>query len=232
MSVLSSSTVEEFRYELLARYSVLRPNAGEHNDLGFRDSKLNNDTDICYYGCSNTYGYGSPIDNRWTTLIDTHKNYVSNNFGICGIGIDDIVSIFIATTKIIKMKTALFLLPDTSRQTIPFLNEKNKLTYKSMLSNFAGLSDPHELDTAKLWFNLPELYYEDRAKISIDLILHIAKLNNIKIYFSSFVKPTFDLLPADKRTKNYHLTDKLGSDKMHPGPTIHQNIANEFIELL
>jgi hypothetical protein len=130
------------------------------------------------------------------------------------------------------MKTALFLLPDISRQTIPFYDEKNKLTYKSMFSNFSGLNSPHELDIAKSWFNLPESYYKDRAKISIDLILHIAELNNIKIYFSSFNETTFDLLPANKRTKNYHLTDKLGSDKMHPGPLIHQNIATEFIELL
>jgi hypothetical protein len=233
MSILAAASVEELQHKLIYRYSFLTPNSGECNSLGFRSSELNSDADICYYGCSWSYGVGVSIDHRWTNIIDKHQNYVSNNFGVCGIGIDELVTIFIATTKFVKMKTALFLLPDISRQTIPFYNrDQNKLHYKNMFPNLQNVDNPYELSIAKAWFTLPNLYYEDTAKTSIDLILHIANLNNIKVYFSGWQQMTFDLLPTDKRTKNYHPSDKLGSDNLHPGPQVHKNIADEFMELL
>ena len=220
--IVAANTLDEFVSELVVRYIHITPGKNTHNSLGFNSDPLKSHCDISYYGCSFTHGNGVENNQRWTDIIDLEKRYQSNNFGISGCSIDDILSIFVATTKFVKMKKALFLLPDYVRQTIKEQNDQ----FINIFPNDNTITSQHP------WFLLPEFYYSDRAQTAINLISYIANINNIEVYFSSWSPEVFELLPVDKRTKNYHKTDYMGTDKLHPGPAIHRNIANEFMELL
>ena len=95
--LLQSQSIEEFRQNLWVRYPGLsNPNSdtnNQYNSLKLRSGPLSESADICYYGCSFTYGTGVADNARWTNQIDLERNIVSNNFGIPGIGIEEIAAI-------------------------------------------------------------------------------------------------------------------------------------------
>lgn len=224
--IVAANTLDEFVSEIVARYKYITPDQNGHNALGFNSDPIRTEADICYYGCSITHGHGVDSNQRWTDIIDSKKGYLSNNFGISGACIDDILSVFVATTKFVKIKKALFLLPDYVRQTIRVEpDDQYDPRYINIFPNLVNLAN-HP------WLALPELYYADRAQSSINLITYIAKINNIDVYFSSWTSEVFELLPADKKTKTWHKNDQLGTDNRHPGPKFHSDVADQFIELL
>ena len=184
--LLSAKSLSDFRDELLQRFSFLKElqNTPGHNIFGFRSAEINTDVDVCYYGCSFTYGEGVPVENCWTTLVDSSKHFTSNNFGICGIGTDEILSIFAATSQFVKMKKAIFFLPSPCRLTIPV---------DSTPGLYTNLFPKRQiLDPNRKFFQLPDSYYLDRAKSSINLISYIAKLQGIETYFSSWHESIFE----------------------------------------
>ncbi len=136
-SILASHTLEEFKSAVNRKHWNLfhtAPIPDEYkskisyipNSFGFRDTDMIADVDICYYGCSITYGVGVPLESRYTNLIDNELNYASNNFAVGGSSLEDAAHLFITTSKFVKMKTAFFLLPDYLRTTFPIQVEKDK----------------------------------------------------------------------------------------------------------
>lgn len=227
--IVASTSLAELVSELMLRYESVSTNEPLHNSMGFNSDEFKLNVDVCYYGCSFTYGEGVDRNQRWTDVIDYKQGYSSNNFGIRGVCIDDILSIFVATTKFIKMKKALFLFPDCARQTFPiYLHELKKSKFINIYPGYPTFYT----DIAKTWFSLPDLFYEDKTQSAINLITHIANLNNIDLYFSSWSPTVFKLLPQDKRIKNYVPNDNLGSDGAHPGSEYHNQLAQKFIDLL
>lgn len=228
--IVASTTLDEFVSEIVLRYKHVTPGKNYHNSLGFNSDELRLDADVCYYGCSFTHGVGVESYQRWTDIVDYKQGYLANNFGIPGACIDDILSVFVTTTKFVKMKRALFLLPDYARQTLPY--DYDQFGNPKFANLYPELDNTAPADIIKIWFSLPDLYYADRAQSAINLITYIADINNIELYFSSWSLEVFDLLPHDKRTKNWHKNDKLGTDNSHPGPDYHDRLAQEFIKLL
>jgi hypothetical protein len=222
--IVAAVDLDEFVSEITKRYKVITPGINQHNSLGFNSDELRTVADACYYGCSFTHGHGVESNQRWTDIIDLDQGYLSNNFGISGACIDDIVAVFIATTKFVDMKRAFFLLPDYTRHTI----RVNKDQYINIFPNSSYNDGP----AARAWFSLPEHYYADRAQSSINLIEYVAKLNNIEIYCSAWTQEVFDLLPVNQRTNQWYPSDRQGTDRIHPGPNWHRLVAQQFINIL
>ena len=229
-SLITSTTIGEFSNELHRRFCWMVPYAtGEHNSLGFRDHELIINADICYYGCSFTYGESVDISERWTARLDSKTNMPSNNFGMIGASIDDILAIFVATTNFVRMKKALFLLPSPSRQTMLFSHDKFKKIspeYDTTLQE-----DPEGRYAANAWFRLPHEYHLDRANTAINLISYIANLNNIVPYFSSWDIETYKLLTHNVTRQRCH-SDSNAADGRHPSASSHLKFSQQFFEIL
>jgi hypothetical protein len=172
--------------------------------------------------CSYTYGQGIRISDRYDKFIDQHLKYKSNNFGISGIGIDEILSVFATTSRFIKMKKAIFLLPSCYRQ---YINGYN-IFPNSVLDGNPGKK------YADIWYRLPSEYFIDRATTSIQIILRLAELQNIQCILTSYRSETVNLLPYNSLPEPIIESDKLGSDKHHPGPDWHKSLAEQFINIL
>jgi hypothetical protein len=231
-NLLSATSLTEFKELLHNRYPVLTGNSNivqdkvfdNTNSYGFKGNELLPEVDICYYGCSFTFGHHIDYKDCWTTIVDKQTQLTTNNFGIPAASIDEILIIFASTIKFFKMKKAIFLLPEPVRQhmAVKKLTE-NKFKY----SNFLPRS-PHEF--ANAWLSLPNEYYLDKALSTIGLIQCIAKLSNIETYWSSWDLEIYDVLPENKIALFYN--DRLASDNQHPGPVAHYNFAQEVIKIL
>ena len=215
----------------------------ETNELGFHSGTLLTDVDICYYGCSFTSAIGVSRRSRWTTLVDAELQYQSNNFGMPGASIEEIMRCFAASTKFVRMKTAVFLFPDMHRYTMPFVSSTDhKVNYVKLFGNYQNSPYivPPKLKTqyqttCKTYYKLPYEYFTDRFKNTIEMICYIAGLHGIKIYLSTWV-------PTDESVKilaatNEHiipgmLNDSTGRDGIHPGVSAHRQFADNVISAI
>jgi len=214
----------------------------ETNELGFNSGPLLTDVDICYYGCSFTFAIGVSRRSRWSTLVDAELGYQSNNFGIPGAGIEEIMRCFAASAKFVRMKTAVFLLPDMHRYTMPIRNN-NMVRYCNLHHNYENSHNlgivPEFLTqyqaTCKTYYDLPYEYFTDHFKNTLQMICYIAGLHGIKIYLSSWDR-------SDERAKilaatNEHIIpsipfDHNGRDGLHPGVLAHRQFANDVISAI
>ena len=218
---------------LLHRFGYInaRPTQHEHNSYNFRSGDLVTTADVCYYGCSFTYGVGVELNSRWTNQIDSTMGLSSNNFGVEAIGIDEILNIFTITSRFVKMKRAVFLLPAASRQTIAVPNNM----YINALPMFDRLvRSPTAKHYSSIWHQLPTEYFIDRAINSIQLIVRLAELQNISCIFATWDHEVFDILPATKVPEVFlNLAGAtMGSDGLHPGPDWHTHVAQSIMKLL
>jgi hypothetical protein len=230
--ILSATSLNEFKELLHNRYPVLTGNLNgvrsaafdDTNSYGFRGNEPLPVVDICYYGCSFTFGHYVDYKDCWTKIVDNHTQLTSNNFGIPAASIEQILIVFAASLKFFKMKKAFFLLPEPIRQhmAVEKLTE-NKFKYSNVLPG-----KPHKF--AEAWLKLPNEYYLDKALSTIGLIQCLAKLSNIETYWSSWDSEIYDVLPKNKIA--LFCNDKLASDNRHPGPVAHYNFAQEVIKIL
>jgi hypothetical protein len=216
----------------------------ETNELGFYSGPLLTDADICYYGCSFTTAVGVSRKSRWSTLVDAEFGYQSNNFAMTGVSIEEILRCFAASTKFVRMKTAVFLLPDMHRYTMPVVTSNDHtVNYCNLFTNYQNSSYYDvlpKLKTAyqticKTYYELPDEYFIDRFKNTIQMICYIARLHGIKIYLASW-----DF--SDERVKilaatNEHiipsiLFDRKGRDGLHPGISAHRQFADDVISAI
>ena len=209
------------------------------NSTGLRGPELSTDVDICYYGCSMTYGVGLPYNAVWTSMIDRHFNFKSNNFGISGIGADEMLKLFMASNRFIKMKKAAFLFTEIHRHTIPYINHKKQITINLHPTYESTYKEKDIRNTGYHYFSLPDIFFEDKFEIAIQKIMYIAEIKNIDLYFSSWIN-LFPTLSEIARN-NSHVTvvndiynDGRGRDHFtrpwgHMGINSSTELANNFI---
>ena len=232
-NILSINSLDNLRQALIDRFKYIngRSTQHEHNSYNFRSGDLVTTADVCYYGCSFTYGVGVELNSRWTNQIDRARGYSSNNFGVEAIGIDEILNIFTITSRFVDMKRAVFLLPAASRQTIAVPNNMyiNALPMHDQL-----IQSPVAKHYASIWYQLPNEYFIDRAISSIQLIVRLAELQNISCIFATWDNEVFDILPAVKvpEVVGQKKEDPRGSDGLHPGVVWHTRLAQEVMKLL
>lgn len=236
MYTLSASTsLSEFKENLYIRYPFLKSYRHQHdgiNSFGLRHNEPLDDVDICYFGCSYTFGEQVAANDVWTNIVDQTLNLSSNNFAVPGIGPDEMLLIFSTVLNFVKMKRAVFVLSSCSRQTIPIENNTS-VGYINAFPEFEKLYNSNHVNyqTLKTWFSLPNSYYIDRTMNSINIIKQLAKYNNINLYWSSWIGSLHSMLP-DKKTSHKFINDQMAKDRAHPGPQAHANFAQEIIKIL
>lgn len=162
----------------------------DHNSAGFRDTEIETDVDICYFGCSVTYGVGVPSEDRYTDLVNQHFGFKSNNFGISGVSSEEMLKMFLTLSKFINTKKAVFSFPDIHRYVMPI----NDLRI-NMHPNFEELyDDSNILKISRHFYQLPEEYFVDKFKVCIHTIINIAQTKNIELYLFSWNSQCHELL--------------------------------------
>jgi len=224
LGIVGSSTLDELAINLHERYPTVE--STDVNKHGFRDSEILTHAQTCYYGCSVTYGYGVERDERFTSLISGS----SNNFGLCGIGVDEMLWLYMATSKFVTIERAVFMFPNIYRYTVPLSDR-----HYNIFPNYHKTNPGHELirDFGDTYYKLPDSYFMDKFKNQLAAIIYISELKNIPLYFSSWVPRVHDLLV--RLTKNQNVTivapmenDNGAIDKLHPSIDAHKQIASEF----
>lgn len=234
--------VEEYGYDPYFEY--------KNNSAGFRDSEIDENVDICYYGCSITYGVGVPTEARWTSLIDKEFNFKSNNFAISGISTEEMLKLFMVTSRFVKMKRAAFNFPDIYRYTMPIFHEGTTFDgYTRMHPMHETIGEESDFlkkcgysKICRHFYSLPDSFFIDRFRIAIQTIIYIAEINNIELYFSTWTNAT--TLLKDISTKHKHINvanrmilDRRGRDLMvppwaHTGILSHKALADDYINLI
>jgi hypothetical protein len=196
---------------------------------------LEPEVENCYYGCSWTYGSCIKQENVWTSQLDKLGGFnKTNNFGRPGAGIEEILRLFVTTTRLFKMKRAIFLLPEIYRYTIPVLYKNEKIQYRNFFINAEPGASNTEAKT--IWnsiYSLPEEFFIERARIYIEMMIYISQILNIEIYIGSWGNETRKILSTYSNTKlniNIPDSDRLAEDSKHPGPEAHKIIAKNFFE--
>lgn len=216
----------------------------QHNTVGFRDTEIQTNVDICYYGCSMTYGIGVPVEARWTNVVDRQYNFTSNNFSVPGIGIPEIANLFLATNRFIKMKYAVFLLPDMHRFTFPIerTDKGNKVINTKFHPNFDDIYKCKNVSyVGKRIYSLPDVYFKRELERSIEIIVEIARLSGIKIIIGSWAIDYEDIKHLTNLCDHVScvsgiLQDRRGRDAVfrkgceHPGINAHREFADSVIE--
>ena len=263
---LNCKTLEEFKFKMMKYYylpPIERDNPAygnawvqkvpeaaqydpffkyDHNSYGFRDTEVEDNVDICYYGCSMTVGIGVPVETRWTNIIDSEFGYKSNNFAISGLGAEEMLKIFLVTSKFIKMKKAAFLFPDFHRYIMPIRFENNDLRYPRFHPNFEDLyTEPEILHAGKHLYSLPDEFFYDRFRISLDIIIEFARIQNIKLYLGSWSISRYEIENLVNGREGVYCIDSMEQDRKgrdcvfrpmgeHPGIESHKNFAQGIID--
>jgi len=204
----------------------------QFTSLGFRDAELPEHIDIAAFGCSYTFGVGLPIYGLWHKILTKDTNLLSYNFGQPGASIPAIADIFNIVSNNVHMDKAIFLLPNYMRDLITYetgIKFKRCVELKSIMpeSPNVGCTYKDIIHEAHYKYT-PDAEFVRKMKDSVYLIEAMAKIKNIKVYFSSWDHPTYELLqvmdlryarllkewtwPSDKA-----LYKDLARDSMHPG---------------
>jgi hypothetical protein len=191
------------------------------NYYGFRDTQLSHVVDTCYYGCSITFGYGVHIDARWTSVLDRECKSTSNNFGVNGLGVNEISNLFTKSSQIVTMNRAIFLLPNLHRATMLIEDE-----YLPVHVHYAD--SPHR-DVFKNYWSLPDSYLIDALHNNIETILYVAKLKGIEVFFSSWDDQVYNELDRYNRLPMFPENDREGRDGTHPGIAAHKTFADRVL---
>jgi hypothetical protein len=220
-----------------------------HNTSGFRDTEVELDVDTCYYGCSQTYAMGVPVQGRYGEQLDAMIGGTSNNFGICGNSIDETLQLFMATSNFIKMKRAVFNFPDISRHIAPFNDDVGSGTsvYYNLMFTKHFKTDPlyinHRRSIDAVYdahFRLPAEYMFDRMRNTIQMIAYIGALKGIDIIMTSWTQHTYEaLMVFDRYPGNTWRLPQwvsplidIARDDLHFGVQTHRAIAESIRDVL
>ena len=201
------------------------------NSIGMRQAhEIAQDVDCCFYGCSITWGQGVPDSAVWVNQLARSMGWTHNNFAISALSQEECVNLFMVTSRMVKMHTAIFMLPDYARITQAF-KEKDSLNFRSIAGpvehQYADFKQFH-----KDYISLPDEYFYDRVLRNLEIIARLAELQGIRVLVSTWS----GLLP---QVNSLHCvegifggSDKGGRDKRHPGCQWHTETAAKFQQVI
>jgi len=87
------------------------------NQYGFRSQDWTDNKEECYLvlGSSNTFGTGTPEEDRWSNLIQDHTGITVYNLGINGGACDSVTRLLLGWVDIIKPSKVFVLWPPVKR---------------------------------------------------------------------------------------------------------------------
>lgn len=197
-------------------------NTYEINKNGFRGEVYEN-SDVIASGCSITFGLGVPEEGRWTNILSNQINENITNLGVEGASIKSICTNIIQYCMNNKMPKEIFcLFPDFFRSMVVV----DKEFYKSGLSK-GYWSESHNLT---LTFCNPKVSQHSKNRILMEikdksniedsvsphqLILDSVNFiyilesfcltNGIKLYWTTWDEPTFEILKEMSKIKDFKL---------------------------
>lgn len=204
------------------------------SSLGFRGDEIPHEVDLAAFGCSYTFGIGLPENKLWHRLLSES----SYNFGQPGASITAIADIFHILSNHVKMNRAIFLLPNYMRDLMA-LESRGQINLWSLMPSTPdiNLKYPDIIQEAHYKYT-PDSEFIRKMKDSVYLIEHVAKNKNIKLFFSSWDGPTYEMLTnmnfnhatvIDKWTwpkwtlpSEVVFTKDLARDMLHPGMAHHK----------
>jgi len=246
-------TDEPYRIDFASREEIKHASTWEgpnfdyyFNKLGFRFSDdIPNSIDMGAFGCSFTAGLGLPDNYLWHNLLASELQLTSLNFGVSGASCKSIADLFLITSKHIQMKHAVFLLPSYNRMQIGIKHiKRDMMTNLSLVPGLQSeLTHNYGVDVEMLYKYVPNEEQIKTFKNDIYLVDYIAKNRNIKVYFSSWDRETYNLfnnlklknsivLPLWSSESKEQAESDLARDKKHPGPIHHKQWADIVMEFI
>lgn len=197
-------------------------NTYEINKYGFR-GEIDENSDVIASGCSITFGIGVPEEARWTNILSNQINKNIINLGVEGASVKNVCTNIIQYCMNNKMPKEIFcLFPDFFRSMVVI----DKEFYKS------GLSKRYwdESDNLILTFCNPKVSQHSKNRVLMEikdksniedsvsphqLILDSVNFiyilesfclaNGIKLYWTTWDKPTFAILQEMSKIKDFKL---------------------------
>jgi len=218
------------------------------NSLGFRGTQEPlEQVDHCYYGCSMTYGEGVPFEGIWSNRLDQLLGTTSNNFGIGGSSVEESMLMFLATSRLVKMKRAVFLFPDYHRKTVCISRREN--VRDCIYWNLLGVEnwknrpdiDPYLRnlrDAHGAHFRHPGVHHMDFFRTVVQHIQYVAELRGIEVVMGTWNENSAQMLRHMKDTdpslkiSNWTPMVDAGRDDCHPGILTHARWAEEFAKVI
>jgi hypothetical protein len=206
-----------------------------YNFRGKWNLNTNKKTKIACFGDSFTFGDGLREEVLYVEqlryLIDNTELY---NVGKGGASFERVVRIFAAFVKFVDIDIAVFTFPHIHRE---FFIDDSALPV-DLIPN-ADTKNAHWKYMLP-FFELHENYQKTKLSFGLNYILDIADILGIKVLFTSWDVPTYDLLkicdPEHTANKIFpnDLDNKKARDKMHPGKNSHlrhaKNIRKELYD--
>lgn len=209
------------------------------SELGFRDTDLPAQIDLAAFGCSYTFGLGLPEHTTWHKVLAKHNNISAYNFGQPGASIKSITDMFHIVSNHVKIERAIFLLPTYIRFLIAGQRVDRVKLFSFLPQSKRTDDNLYGVNPDLFYKHIPDIEFIRKMKDDVYAIEHIAKHKNIKLFISSWDRPTYDLLkimdfkyaklieewtcPKDPSTQK-----DLARDKLHPGMSHHKYWAEEI----
>ena len=197
------------------------------NNMGMRQAhEIAQEVDCCFYGCSVTWGAGVPDSAVWVNQLARSLGWSYNNFAITALGQEECVNLFMVTSRMIKMRTAIFMLPDRARITQAF-SQDSQLKFRCIAGAVDKQYDEFK-QFHKDYISLPDEYFYDRVLRNLEIIATLAELQGIRVFVSTWtgILPNVHNLNL---VKVAHAGDNgRARDKGHPGCEWHKDTAQRF----
>jgi len=197
------------------------------NSMGMRQAhEVSTSVDCCFYGCSVTWGQGVPDSAVWTHQLARGMNWSYNNFAVPALGQEECANLFMVTSRMIKMHTAIFMMPDLARITQAF-PAKDSLKFRCI----AGQPDRQYADFKQFhkdYVSLPDEYFYNKTLRNLETIARLAELQGIRVWVATWT----GVLPPVKNLNSVWVPpaggNGLSRDKGHPGCEWHTETAQRF----
>jgi hypothetical protein len=197
------------------------------NSMGLRQAhEVLTNVDCCFYGCSITWGAGVPDSAVWVNQLARGMGWSYNNFAISSLSQEECVNLFMVTGRMVKMRTAIFMLPDRARITQAF-DQDSQLKFRCI----AGSVDMQSKDLVQFhkdYLSLPNEYFYDRVLRNLEIIARLAELQGIRVFVSTWtgsLPQVGNLYTVEGISGG---SDHKGRDKSHPGCQWHTDTAIQF----
>jgi hypothetical protein len=209
------------------KYSINEYNFRDTWDLSKTDSKK-----IGCFGDSFTFGDGLPSHELHVNYLSSILNMRTFNVGMGGSSAERVARTFSIFSKFVQIDVAVFTFPSIYREF--FIDPSGRI--RNLIPNNSGNDEKY----MKEFFGLHENYQLVKLSLNINYILDIAEERKIKVLFTSWDPPTYDILktvaPSNCMSEIFPntLDQRSARDLQHPGKKSQykhaENIAKELYD--
>ena len=215
------------------------------NDYRDRDHKYFNDRFVPCFGCSFTYGAGSPASDAWPHVLSqkTGQNYL--NLGVPGIGFDGIYNNLKLLHKKNQFDRCLILLPNFERRIVRCKLDNLYLRILSTVNLTEASGDFHFYSDSRLIEKMKRVKdsiikdADNRySKIFLHKIISYCQDNKIELAVSSWDIDVYRYLDSQKSMKilskfpELSLYSERADDGSHPHRKHYEHFVEDIIRIL